>query len=137
MRVFIENEAGSRCKHIYDRTLVLVRTVDVSAAYPYPYGFVLGTTSGDGDGVDCFVLTDMLLRSGSVVVCEPIGLLEQVEDGAIDHKVLAVLPDASAGLDEAVVARLREFIAGVFAHVPGKHVEPVICATAPPPSITC
>ena len=48
MRVFIENEAGSRRKHVYDeRTLALVHTVDVSASYPFPYGFVLGTRGGD------------------------------------------------------------------------------------------
>ncbi len=99
MRVFIENEAGSRRKHIYDRNLAVVRTVEVSAAYPYPYGFVLGTTGGDGDAVDCFVLTETPLCSGSIVECQPIGLLEQVEDGGIDHKVLAVLPGAGAGVE--------------------------------------
>lgn len=124
MRVFIENEAGSRRKNIYDeRTLAHVRTVDVSAAYPYPYGFVLGTISGDSDAVDCFVLTDAPLPSGTIVECEPLGLLEQIEDGEIDHKVLAVLSGGEAGLDEAVVAALRNFIAGVFAHVPGKRMH--------------
>jgi inorganic pyrophosphatase len=123
MRVFIENEAGSRRKHIYDRNLVLVGTVEVSAAYPYPYGLLLGTSGGDGDAVDCFVLTETRLRSGSIVACEPIGLLEQVEDGAIDHKVLAVPSGTSTALDEPLIARLRDFIAGVFAHVPGKRME--------------
>jgi Inorganic pyrophosphatase len=75
MRVFIENEAGSRRKHVYDpRTLAHLATADVSAAYPYPYGFVLGTCGGDGDAVDCFVLTATRLASGSVVDCEPVGL---------------------------------------------------------------
>lgn len=91
MHVFIENEAGSRAKNIYDdRSLVYQRTVEVSRAYPYPYGFVIGTRSGDGDCVDCFVLTDAALPSGSTVECDVVGLLEQVEDGEIDHKVLAV-----------------------------------------------
>ena len=124
MRVFIENEAGARRKHVFDeRTLAHLRTVDVSAAYPFPYGFVLGTLSGDGDAVDCFVLTVTPLRSGTTVDCEPVGLLEQVEDGEIDHKVLAVLPGTDAMLGESAVAALRAFIAGVFAHVPGKRME--------------
>lgn len=123
MRVFIENEAGSRRKRIFDeRTLVHLRTVDVSAAYPYPYGFVLDTLSGDGDAVDCFVLTQTPLRSGATIDCEPVGLLEQVEDGEIDHKVLAILPGGDARLDAPVVAALKAFIAGVFAHVPGKRM---------------
>ena len=95
MRVFIENEAGSRRKNTYDEhTLAHLGSVEVSAAYPFPYGFVLGTRGGDGDAVDCFVLTESPLASGTTVECEPFGLLEQIEDGEIDHKVLAVLPGA-------------------------------------------
>ena len=121
MRVLIENQAGSRIKNTYDeQTLALVRSAEVSAAYPYPYGFAIGTRSGDGDAVDCFVLTDRPLASGSVVECAPVALLEQVEDGETDHKVLVALPGSSPVLDETVLARLKSFIAGVFAHVPGK-----------------
>ena len=124
MRVFIENEVGSRRKNIYDeRTLAHLRSVEVSAAYPFPYGFVLGTVSGDGDAVDCFVLTETVLASGTTVECEPVGLIEQIEDGEIDHKVLAVPRGSEARLDAAAVAAIKTFIAGVFAHVPGKRMD--------------
>jgi inorganic pyrophosphatase len=123
MRVFIENEAGSKRKNTYDeRTLTLLRTDEVSRAYPYPYGFVLGTRSGDGDAVDCFVLTARVLASGTVVECIAAGLLEQVEDGEIDHKVLATLPGEIVALAEAE-PKLRDFVAKVFAHVPGKRIS--------------
>ena len=124
MRVFIENEAGSRRKNIYDeRTLAHLRSVEVSAAYPFPYGFVLGTLSGDGDAVDCFVLTETPLRSGATIECEPVGLIEQIEDGEIDHKVLAVPRGSEARLDAAAVATIKTFVAGVFAHVPGNRMD--------------
>jgi inorganic pyrophosphatase len=124
MRVFIENEAGSRRKNIYDeRTLAHLGSVEVSAAYPFPYGFVLGTISGDGDAVDCFVLAGATLPSGTTVECEPVGLIEQIEDGEIDHKVLAVPRGSEARLDAAAVAAIKTFIAGVFAHVPGKRMD--------------
>ena len=124
MQVFIENQAGSRRKNIYDeRTLKHVRTVDVSASYPYPYGFVIGTISGDDDAVDCFVLTSEPLIAGTTLECDPIGLLEQVEDGEVDHKILAVPSGGSATIDDAVVAALKEFISGVFSHVPDKRME--------------
>jgi inorganic pyrophosphatase len=124
MRVFIENQAGSRRKNVYDeRTFEHLRTVDVSADYPYPYGFVVGTVSGDGDAVDCFVLTPEPLVSGTTLECEAVALLEQVEDGEIDHKILAVPSGGSATIDEAVVAALKEFISGVFSHVPDKRME--------------
>jgi inorganic pyrophosphatase len=120
MRVLIENEAGSTIKNTFDeRTLAFVRRTEVSLPYPYPYGFAIGTRSGDGDAVDCFVLTDRALASGSVVECEPVGLLEQIEDGAIDHKVLAALARAPVPAGD-VLPRLRAFAAGVFSHVPGK-----------------
>jgi inorganic pyrophosphatase len=124
MQVFIENQAGSRRKNIYDeRTLRHLHTVDVSASYPYPYGFVIGTTSGDGDAVDCFVLTSVPLSVGTTLECDPIGLLEQIEDGEIDHKVLAVPSGAAAAINDSVVAALKDFISGVFSHVPDKRME--------------
>jgi inorganic pyrophosphatase len=124
MQVFIENQRGSRRKNIYDeRTLQHLSTVDVSASYPYPYGFVIGTVSGDGDAVDCFVLTLEPLSAGITLECDPIGLLEQIEDGEIDHKVLAAPSGATAAIDDSVIATLREFISGVFSHVPDKRME--------------
>ena len=123
MRVFIENETGSSDKNIFDeQTLAFLRRERVSRPYPYPYGFVLGTRSGDGDAVDCFVLTAAPLRSGTIVECEALGLLEQIEDGEIDHKILAALTGESVALDDAVVAPIADFIAGVFAHIPGKRM---------------
>jgi inorganic pyrophosphatase len=124
MRVFIENASGARRKNVYDaRTLQLVRSVNVSAEYPYPYGFVLETMGGDGDAVDCFVLTEAPLLPGATVQCEPIGLLEQIEDGKIDHKVLGVPRGCVAILDARVAERLKTFIMGVFAHIEGKRIE--------------
>jgi inorganic pyrophosphatase len=55
--------------------------------------------------------------------CDPIGLLEQIEDGEIDHKVLAVPSGAAAAIDDGVIAALKEFISGVFSHVPDKRME--------------
>ena len=124
MRVFIENEAGSRTKNLYDqRTLAHLGTTPVSLQYPYPYGFVIDTSGGDGDAVDCFVITNSGLSAGDTIECDPIGLLEQVEDGKIDHKVLAVLSGELPVLEQTTVADLKSFISGVFAHVPDKRME--------------
>jgi len=124
MRVFIENEAGSRRKNTFDeRTLRHLGSSEVSASYPFAYGFVIGTTSGDGDAVDCFVVTGRRLASGKQIDCEPVALMEQVEDGEIDHKLIAVPAGETAAVDGAVVAALKNFAANVFAHVPGKRME--------------
>ena len=68
MKVFIENEAGSKFKNLFDeKKLEFKKTIQVSRAYPYPYGFILNTTGEDGDNVDVFVLTKKLLKKGEVV----------------------------------------------------------------------
>jgi inorganic pyrophosphatase len=124
VQVFIENEAGSREKNTYDEhTLAHLRRETVSHAYPFPYGFVLGTRSGDGDAVDCFVLTSEGLVSGAIVSCEAVALLEQIEDGETDHKILAVLTGAQADIGQDVLEALTDFIGGVFAHVPDKQMR--------------
>jgi inorganic pyrophosphatase len=69
------------------------------------------------------VLTPAALESGAIVECDAIALLEQIEDGEIDHKVLAVPRGCDARADDAVVAQLRTFITGVFAHVQDKRIE--------------
>jgi inorganic pyrophosphatase len=65
--------------------------VTVSRKYPYPYGFVLSTTSGNGDNLDCFVITKESLRTGEIAEVEPIGLMEQFEDGKEDYNVVTVI----------------------------------------------
>lgn len=124
MKVFIENEAGSNKKNLFDeRTLAYKKTVEVSRPYPYPYGFVIGTTSGDGDNLDCFVLTNRPLKSGETVEVEPIGMFEQVEDGQEDPKILAGFSDERMLVDENVRKNLQEFISHVFEHLPNKKVK--------------
>ena len=50
LKVFIQNEAGSTQKHYHnEKTLQWRRTEKVSRPHPYPYGFILGTTSADGE----------------------------------------------------------------------------------------
>lgn len=133
MKVFIENEAGSDQKNLYnEKTFEYKKTVTVSRKYPYPYGFILDTTSGDGDNLDCFVITNKKLKNGQVAECEPIGLMEQIETawdqsrGNIeeeDHNVLAIFPDENTVIDDKVKEKLREFVSHVFDHLPNKKVR--------------
>jgi inorganic pyrophosphatase len=124
MKVFIQNEAGSLVKHSHDeKTLELKSETRVSRAYPFPYGFILNTTAEDGDNVDCFVLTRKALRTGEIVECEAIGLMEQIEDGEIDHNVLAALPGEDLQLSPEVAQTLVEFVSHVFDHILGKSIQ--------------
>jgi inorganic pyrophosphatase len=124
IKVCIEVAAGSCDKHLYDeRTLEYKGTRRVSRPYPYPYGFIVGTSAADGDGVDCYVITHHKLQAGAIVACEPVGLLEQDEDGEVDHKVLAALPGQNVTLDQALLQELRDFIYAAFAQFPDVRVS--------------
>lgn len=124
MKVFIQNEAGSFIKHSHDeKTLQLKSEARVSRSYPFPYGFILGTTAADGDNVDCFILTNIALKASQIVECIPIALMEQFEDGQIDHNVLAVLPDEDSALTSEVKQTLCEFVCHVFDHIPEKKIQ--------------
>ena len=124
MQVFIQNEAGSFIKNYHnEKTLQWLRCARVSRPYPFPYGFVLHTSAADGCNVDCFVLTPTPLRVGQIVDCEPIGLMEQMEDGVEDHNVLAALPDEPHIVDRCTQELLIEFVHQVFEHVEGKQIS--------------
>ncbi len=124
MKVFIENEAGSSQKNIFnEKTLEYKKTYEVSASYPFPYGFVIDTTSGDGGNLDCFVLTNKPLKSRDIVDVEPIGMFKQVEDGKEDHKVLAVPNDEDWTIDKETENVLRKFVEKVFSHLPNKTIS--------------
>lgn len=125
IKVFIENEAGSRIKNIFnEKTLTYLRSETVSAPYPFPYGFILNTTAGDGDNIDCFVVTKQPIKSGSTVDCHVIDLLEQVEDDEIDHKIIVVPANemSSNTVSNEVELAIRSFVLNVFSHIPGKKI---------------
>jgi len=124
VRVFVENEAGSNRKNIHDeKTLNYKNTVAVSRPYPFPYGFVLDTTNEDGDNLDCFIITRQILRTGQIVDCSVVGLMEQTEDGKEDHNVVAVPSNESAELTAQVKETLVDFVMHVFEHEKGKVIQ--------------
>ena len=124
IEVVIQVEAGSRDKRLYDeKTLEYKGTRQASLPYPYPYGFIIGTSSEDGDNIDCYVITEKTLKAGAIVECEPIGLLEQEEGDEFDHNILAAIPGQDVVLDEALLEELRTFISGIFARFPDLTVK--------------
>ena len=124
MKVLIENEAGSYTKHLYDeQAFHLKSTRTVRRAYPFPYGFIIGTHSSDGMCLDCFLLTRTFIPSGDIVNAEPIAMFEQIEDDKEDHNILAILPGERFEMTADVESTLREFVLNVFADVPGKSMR--------------
>ena len=124
IQVLIQVTAGSCDKHFYnERTLTYLETRRGCRPYPYPYGFIIGTRAADGDCVDCYLITNDRLTAGTIVECEPVGLLLQDEDGEVDHKVLAAVPGQDVVLGQEVVQELQDFIYAIFAKYPDMHVR--------------
>jgi inorganic pyrophosphatase len=124
IKVLIQVEAGSRDKKLYnEKTLEYRGASRVSLPYPYPYGFIIGTSAADGESVDCYLITHDKVKSGSIVECEPIGLLEQIEDGQIDHKILAAISGQSVEVGPELLEELGAFIYAVFAQFPEVRVS--------------
>ena len=124
IRVLIQVEGGSRDRRLYnEKTLEYRETRRMPQPFPYPYGFVIGTSAEDGDAVDCYIITKDRLKAGSIVECEPVGLLEQHEGDEIDHKVLASLPGQDVILGNELLQELQDFIHAIFAHFQELHVR--------------
>jgi inorganic pyrophosphatase len=122
--VFIQNEAGSNQKNYHnEKTFEFKGAETVSRAYPYPYGFVVGTNADDGCNVDCFVITKRNLRTGQIIECEAIALMEQIEDDKPDHNVLATLLDENMHITTEIQTILTDFVLNVFRHVAGKQIR--------------
>ena len=116
IQVLIQAEAGSHDRKIYnEKTLEYRETRQMPQPFPYPYGFVIDTSAEDGDAVDCYLITKDRLKAGSIVGCEPIGLLEQHEGDEIDHKVLAAMPGQDVETGAELLKELQDFIYSVFA----------------------
>ncbi len=89
----IEIPDGSVNKYEYDKTLHvfrLDRNLYSPVHYPGDYGFIPSTLSEDGDPLDVLVLVDSPSFAGCVMDVRPIGVLQMLDQGIPDEKVLAV-----------------------------------------------
>jgi inorganic pyrophosphatase len=93
LNVLIEIPAGSKNKYEFDKDLnafALDRVLYSSVQYPYDYGFVPNTLADDGDPLDGMVIIDQPTFPGCVITARPIGMLEMIDGGERDEKILCV-----------------------------------------------
>ncbi len=91
--VIIEVSQGGAKKYAYDSEMEAVKLNRVlydDLVFPFNYGFVAQTESGDGRHLDAFVLATHPLTHGTVVTCRAIGLLKMVDRNKQDNKIIAV-----------------------------------------------
>ena len=93
INVVIEIPAEGVNKYEYDKELDvfrLDRNLYSPVHYPGDYGFIPSTLGDDGDPLDVLVLVDNPSFPGCVMEVRPIGLLEMMDQGLGDEKVLCV-----------------------------------------------
>ena len=123
MKAFIEVNAGTTQRPIWnEQTLEQIGTKTVYKPYPYAYGFLLDTISGDGDHLDCYIITSKSLTAGKILDVKPIGMVESIENGEEDHKILCRLPDEDIVMNLNAETVIRDFGEHYFDDRPDKHV---------------
>src|ERR1700733_5179731 len=93
MNVIIEIPKGSKNKYEIDKktgVIALDRPLFSAQDYPYDYGFVPQTLWDDGDALDVIVLTTYPLFPGILVKVRPVGIMNMIDGGENDAKILAV-----------------------------------------------
>ncbi len=91
--VVVEIQKGGQVKYEYDEEW---HEIKVSAifkngfGFPFDYGYVPETRGGDGDHLDVFVLGSQSVQMGAIVECRPIGMIELIDRGEKDDKILAI-----------------------------------------------
>jgi inorganic pyrophosphatase len=89
----IEIPKDSVNKYEYDKKLHvfrLDRTLFSPVHYPGDYGFIPSTLGQDGDPLDVLVLVEAPSFTGCLMEVRPIGVLQMVDQGKRDEKILAV-----------------------------------------------
>jgi len=93
VNVIIEINKGSKNKYEIDKEtgmIALDRVAHTAQDFPFDYGFVPQTLWHDGDALDVIVLTTYPLLPGIMVEVRPVALMNMIDSGDNDNKVIAV-----------------------------------------------
>lgn len=96
MNVIIEIPKFSKNKYEIDKEtgiIALDRVMHTAQDYPFDYGFVPQTLFDDGDALDVVLVTTYPLAPGILVKARPVAIMEMVDGGDRDDKIVAVPVD--------------------------------------------
>ncbi|MBZ0274135.1 inorganic diphosphatase [bacterium] len=92
-RAVIEIPKGSKVKYELDKESGLIKVDRVlysSVVYPANYGFLPRTLGDDDDPLDVLVLMQEPVVPLSLLYARPIGMMEMVDQGKQDEKIIAI-----------------------------------------------
>ena len=91
--VYIEISKNTNVKYEFNHelnALVCDRVLYTPFMFPFNYGFIPNTLSGDGDPLDAVIYMDECLVPGSYIKCRVIGALETEDEKGNDTKMILV-----------------------------------------------
>jgi inorganic pyrophosphatase len=129
----VEVPYGCANKYEYDKSLHMFRLdrpLYASVHYPGEYGFIPSTLSPDGDALDIVILVTDATFPGCLVETRPVGVLEMIDQGLPDQKILAVAKASPthteihrhSDLAPHVLREIEHFFS-VYKELEGKHTE--------------
>ncbi|HEY4516160.1 MAG TPA: inorganic diphosphatase [Candidatus Paceibacterota bacterium] len=93
INTIIEINKGSKNKYEVDKETGLIaldRVAHTAQDFPFDYGFVPQTLWHDNDPLDVVVLTTYPLLPGILVKVRPIAIMNMIDSGEGDDKIIAV-----------------------------------------------
>ena len=93
MNVIVEINKGSKNKYEIDKKTGLIaldRVSHTAQDFPFDYGFVPRSLWHDDDPLDVVLLTTHPLLPGILVRARPVALMNMIDDGEGDDKIIAV-----------------------------------------------
>ncbi len=119
INVIIEIPKGSNNKYEIDKETGLIKLdrANYSAApFPYDYGFVPQTLWDDDDALDVIVLTTFPLQTGILVQVRPVAVMEMIDSGESDYKIIAVPTEDKRWEDVQDLADINKHALKEFQH---------------------
>ena len=133
INVIIEIPKGSMNKYEYDKKhnmMKLDRVLFSPFHYPGDYGMIPQTLSEDGDPLDALVIVTNPTFPGILIESKPIGLLQMMDDGKPDDKIICVSTNDPRYLHTSDISDIDEHYRSEIAHffqvykdLEGKKVE--------------
>ncbi len=104
-KAIIEISKDSKSKYEVDKESGLL-SLDRELTLPYPanYGFVPRTLSADGDALDIFVVSHYPIDPLTVVRYKLVGMVDMLDQGVRDEKLVATLPGYDGEVDLREIA---------------------------------
>lgn len=111
VNVIIEINKGSKNKYEVDKEsglIALDRAAHTAQDFPFDYGFVPRSYWHDNDPLDVILLTTFPLLPGVLVKVRPIALMNMVDSGERDDKIIAVPVDDPRWTDTKDLADINK-----------------------------